>query len=265
METRAAHISRPMNLAFEWLQNLVDGQRGRLFAWLPVCLACGIGWYFSLRAEPDLTFLLTLLGCVSGVWGLRLIAGAVLTPIALAVTLVAIGFGLTLQRAHSVAAPVMEFRFYGAIEGRIVKIDRSQSDKPRLTLDQVILDGVAPNQTPALVRVSLHGEQPFLEPEPGMVVMMTGHLSPPAGPVEPGGFDFQRKAWFDRLGGLGYTRVPALLLEPAEPDGFWLWMANLRADLTARKFAIHSQNPSCLLYTSPSPRDRQKSRMPSSA
>ena len=29
--------------------------------------------------------------------------------------------------------------------------------------------------------------------------------------------------------------------------------------------AARSQNSSCLLYTSPSPRDRQKSRMPSSA
>ena len=28
---------------------------------------------------------------------------------------------------------------------------------------------------------------------------------------------------------------------------------------------IHTINPRCLLYTSPSPRDRQKSRMPSSA
>ena len=29
--------------------------------------------------------------------------------------------------------------------------------------------------------------------------------------------------------------------------------------------AVHSQREICLLYTSPSPRDRQKSRMPSSA
>ena len=31
------------------------------------------------------------------------------------------------------------------------------------------------------------------------------------------------------------------------------------------KVAIHSEYRHCLLYTSPSPRDRQKSRMPSSA
>ena len=36
------------------------------------------------------------------------------------------------------------------------------------------------------------------------------------------------------------------------------------ASYEARKFGVRSAM-SCLLYTSPSPRDRQKSRMPSSA
>ena len=37
------------------------------------------------------------------------------------------------------------------------------------------------------------------------------------------------------------------------------------ADYTAQKITWPAQNNNCLLYTSPSPRDRQKSRMPSSA
>ena len=32
-----------------------------------------------------------------------------------------------------------------------------------------------------------------------------------------------------------------------------------------KKLSLHHKHLSCLLYTSPSPRDRQKSRMPSSA
>ena len=42
--------------------------------------------------------------------------------------------------------------------------------------------------------------------------MTTVHLSPPQGPVEPGGFDFRRHAWFQRLGAVGYTRVPVLTI-----------------------------------------------------
>jgi len=52
-----------------------------------------------------------------------------------------------------------------------------------------------------------------ISPEPGMVVMTTGHLGPPGGAVEPGGFDFRRHAWFLRLGAVGYTRVPLALWE----------------------------------------------------
>ncbi len=45
-------------------------------------------------------------------------------------------------------------------------------------------------------------------------MIVTAHLSPPGGPVEPGGFDFQRHAWFLKLGAVGYARSPALELEP---------------------------------------------------
>ena len=38
-------------------------QRGHLFCWVPVCLALGIGWYFSLRAEPS-GVMLAAVACV---------------------------------------------------------------------------------------------------------------------------------------------------------------------------------------------------------
>jgi hypothetical protein len=78
-----------------------------------------------------------------------------------------------------VAGPVLDFRYYGPVEGRIVGIDRSASDALRLTLDRVRLDDVAPERTPRRVRVSLHGDQRWLVPEPGARVMMTAHLGPP--------------------------------------------------------------------------------------
>jgi competence protein ComEC len=62
--------------------------------------------------------------------------------------------------------------------------------------------------------------------------MTTGHLSPPSGPPEPGGFDFQRMAWFLKLGGVGYTRSLTLAIERAERSDFALWIYNLRHDLS---------------------------------
>jgi competence protein ComEC len=51
--------------------------------------------------------------------------------------------GVAGLRTASVAEPVLAFRYYGPVEGRIVGIDRSQSDKPRLTLDRVVLRDVS--------------------------------------------------------------------------------------------------------------------------
>src|SRR5690606_20507011 len=74
------------------------------------------------------------------------------------------------------------------------------------------------------------------EPSPGMVVILTASLSPPAMPAAPGAFDFRRIAWFQQVGALGYTRSPALMLEP--PAGVWL--ARLRHDLAR---GIHAHLP----------------------
>ena len=91
-------------------------------------------------------------------------------------------------------------------------LDRSSSDALRVTLDRVRLARVGPAATPGRVRLSLHGDPANLSP--GQRVMTTAHLSPPSGPVEPGGFDFRRYAWFTGLGAVGYTRVPVLSVAP---------------------------------------------------
>ncbi len=188
-------------------------QRGHLFPWSPVCLAVGIGWYFSLRFEPGP-------GLYAGVLALALICAAATrwmraawAPLAIGVALMAAGFLLAGVRAHKIAEPVLQWRYYGPVEGRVVALDRSASDALRVTLDQVRIGDVPVDQRPRRIRLSLHGDAVALAP--GQRVMTTAHLSPPQGPVEPGGFDFRRHAWFQQLGAVGYTRVPVLTIAPA--------------------------------------------------
>ena len=64
--------------------------------------------------------------------------------------------------------------------------------------------------------------------------MTTGHLSPPSGPVEPGGFDFQRHAWFQRLGAVGYTRVPIVALNAPQGWRGGLGVFSVRMAASAR-------------------------------
>ncbi|MBK0329395.1 ComEC family competence protein [Rhodobacteraceae bacterium F11138] len=189
------------------------GQRGHLFPWVPVFLALGIGCYFGIPTEP----VLRDYGIVA-VCGALCVAAALRWPggwanLGWALALIAAGFTLAGWRAHRVAGPVLDWRYYGPIEGRVVALDRSASDAVRVTLDRVRLERVGPDKRPARVRISLHG--PAADLQPGQGIMTTGHLSPPQGPVEPGGFDFRRHAWFQGLGAVGYTRNPVLTVTPA--------------------------------------------------
>lgn len=195
------------------IAQVILAQRGALMPWSPVMLGLGIGLYFALRFEPP-AWLLCVFGLVA-VGGFLAAWRAVplLGPGLVALGLIAAGVALAGLRAQAVAAPVLDFRYYGSIEGRIVGMDRSASGALRLTLDQVRLRRV--RHVPERVRISLHGP-PGAEPRPGLRVMTTGHLSPPQGPVEPGGFDFRRHAWFLGIGAVGYARVPLLVSAPSD-------------------------------------------------
>lgn len=192
-------------------------QRGALMPWAPVFMAIGIGAYFSMTSEPPVMLLAALATLAFVLAALALRSGPILAPCLWALSLVAAGIAIAGARAHQVAGPQIGWRYYGPIEGRIVNIDRSASDAVRIVLDRVVLQDFAPQETPLRVRLSLHGPQDHLRPWPGQIVITTGHLSVSNGPVEPGSFDFRRHAWFLKLGAVGYTRSPVLLLRP--PDG----------------------------------------------
>jgi len=191
--------------------------RGHLFVFVPVAIAAGIGLWLSLAVEPGLWFHLgaaavALAGAAAMARGperWRVPAAAILCA---ALGILACGL-----RAERVAAPVLGFRYHGPVEGVVVGIDRSYSDRLRVTLAEVRLEDVAPERTPGRVRVSFHGEAEGARPEPGSRIRLVAHLSPPEGPVEPGGFDFRRMAWFRGLGALGYTRTPPEVLDPPAP------------------------------------------------
>ncbi|MEP2642119.1 ComEC/Rec2 family competence protein [Roseobacter sp.] len=221
------------------IRSILLDQRGSLFEWVPVCLAIGIGLYFLLRFEPTLMFLgvlgaVAVCASIAARW-----LGEAVRPLMTALVLIGGGFLLAAHRAHDVASPVMSWRYYGPVEGRIVNIDRSSSDAVRITLDDVVLERTPPARTPQRVRISLHGDQTHsIAPAPGLRVMTTAHISPPGGPVEPGGFDFQRHAWFGQLGGVGYTRVPVLAIAPPQKHQLDLMIFRVRMAVGARMLEI---------------------------
>ena len=206
--------------------------RAGLFAWVPVCLAAGIALWFVLPVAPGRAAWIMLalsavallaVGRLALPWAERGRIGWALADAmrigSMALLLVILGLGLIGLRSAMVAAPVMEWRYYGPVEGRLVEIDRSARDRIRLTLDRVVLRDTAPGRTPAKVRLSLMDQTDPLPPL-GQRVMLTGHLGPPPAPASPGSFDFRWLAWFEGLGAVGYTRTPIMTVEPAS-GGLW--------------------------------------------
>ncbi len=217
----------------------LEAQRGRLFLWLPVCLSIGIGLYFAIRFEPlaGLVQVLILVNILlfSVAYFDRSTASAIIIR---ASGFILLGFLLAVLRTHSVAEPVLGWRYYGPIEGTIVAIDRSNANRPRVTLASPDLGKISQPRTPGFVRVSLHSDVGLEHLQPGARVRTLGSIAPPSGPVEPGGFDFQQYAWFKRLGAVGYSRKPVELIAPAELNSYTLRLFDLRM-----RIADHVRTP----------------------
>lgn len=216
-----------------WPLHALAEARGLLFPWVPVFLGCGIAIWFALPFEPGSPFYAVCLALFAALlatyrWGPELAHPLVVILACLLAGMLAAG-----ARAHLVAAPMLEFRYYGAVQGRIIEIDRSQSDALRITLDQVVLQDLPPDKTPLTVRISLHGQE--VRFDPGQVVLLTASLAAPEGPAEPGGFDFRRMAYFEQLGAVGYSRSPVLLW--AEPSAGTQMINRLRTRLSAALMA----------------------------
>lgn len=198
------------------LRLAVLNQHGTLLLWLPVGLGLGGAVYFALPVEPG--------PMVYGALAVAIAALAVadrrlsesVWPATRLIAVILFGLLWTCLRSQWVAAPVLPWRYVGPVEGRVVMVDRSASNAVRVTLDQVRIPALRPRHTPRRVRVSLHSDR-LVFPDLGSQLVIDAQLSPPGGPVEPGGFDFRRYAWFKQLGGIGYSRAPPRLIAPPEP------------------------------------------------
>jgi competence protein ComEC len=220
------------------LAAVIEAQRHQLALWSPVFLGLGIGVYFALPGEP-LGWMLTALGA-AGVLGLAMLYRA--PPLArvllLALLIPAAGFEMAALRSRAVAAPVLPYEMTVNVEGRVIGLDRSASDRPRVLLDRVVIYGLEPGRTPRRVRISLDPSAPKDMLQPGMRLIGQARLSPPGAPVEPGGFDFRRLAWFEGLGAVGYTNTPMLETYGSDASGFrqtaFRWRMALSGYIQAR-------------------------------
>ncbi|MEE8213905.1 MAG: ComEC/Rec2 family competence protein, partial [Alphaproteobacteria bacterium] len=225
------------------LAGLLDAERERWALWLPVGVGVGVIGYFGLTAEPPWWLGVAVLTAIIGAAGLTALAvpskrGAGLAG-ALVLGSLAAGFAVAQARTAWVAAPVLE-RKIGPVglRGRVAGIERLPKGL-RLVLEAPRIDGLDPDRTPARVRLRLSAGQGAAV-EIGAWVELRAVLRPPSPPAAPGAFDFQRHAYFLRLGGVGFAVAAARRVAPprelrATAFGSWrLALAGLRIDTADR-------------------------------
>ncbi|MDR3519149.1 MAG: ComEC/Rec2 family competence protein [Azospirillaceae bacterium] len=188
--------------------------RHRWVLWIPVGIGLGVGGYFGLDDEPPRALGATILA-IAVVAAARFRHRPVAFLLTMPVLWVALGFAAAQLREDTVAAPVLATSLNEAsVAGRVAETETTLSGA-RVTLDQLTIGGLAPDQTPARVSIRLRPGLPA--PPPGAVIAMTAMLHPPPPPVMPGAPDPRRRAWFARIGGYGYaTRLPVMLEPPPE-------------------------------------------------
>lgn len=203
-------------------------------------MVAGAGMWLSAPADPPVW--LAYVTFAAGAAGLWLIAAFWKTAGALGSVrasirawcwlscAAALGAGAAQVRTSVVAQPAYEAMSAAvAIEGWVVANNANESG-PRLRLLVRSIEGSA--SPPRYVRLAVSDAGVL---SPGRGARCYGELAPPAGPLAPGGYDFARRAYFERLGATGYAYGrcrPVELPPPSSALDRWaLRLAALRADL----------------------------------
>lgn len=216
---------------FVWLA----AEQSRLILWLPVMLAIGVGLYFDRATEPP-SWSGPLAMLVAGAAALGLRRRPVAAGLALVGVLIALGFSVAQWRAVRVAAPVITARWGPAeLTGRVIAVE-VRAEGRRLILDQLSLPGLEPARVPARIRIKLR--EGSVAPITGERIAVRAQLVPPPVPVVPGGYDFARWAWFERLGAVGSARGALRVLSRDDVGAWRLWLVAARTALVERVLAL---------------------------
>jgi competence protein ComEC len=127
------------------------------------------------------------------------------------------------------------------VAGFVESHELRDKGRARLTLRVLSLGDLGPDERPYRVRISLPAKD-AANARIGQAVTLHATLQPPPEPIEPGGFDFARQAWFARLGATGYATSQVALLNEARAPPWnlqaWALIDVLRAAMNARIRAV---------------------------
>lgn len=186
--------------------------------WSPVAFGAGAAIYFGLKTEPAawLGPALTAAGVVCAAVACRWGRSRALIIAATLLAFAAAGFANGGVAAGLAAAPRLPDGYgVGAVEGYVVDVSSPSADRGRILIAPTWIARMDPSALPARIRVVVRPDDVVA---PGEAVRLTALLDPPPRPATPGGFDFARDAFFDRIGGVGLALRPPTVIDLPRPD-----------------------------------------------
>jgi competence protein ComEC len=198
-----------------------EAGRGQLFPWVAVAFGAGIAAYFAADREPIVWIVVPLAASLVAAAflarGLRAFAAVALVAAAAA------GFATaslkTARIEHGVLArPMFSVTLAGFVE---VREERERSDRFVLRVDRFEPARVTAEAQPTIERVRLSVKK-GTAPRVGSYVELKARLSPPFSALRPGGYDFARDIYFQRIGASGFVLGAVKPLAAPENGGWWL-------------------------------------------
>src|SRR5262245_10021139 len=185
---------------------------------MPVAFGIGIASYFAVDREPT-------------VWAVLPLATIAVTaaflarqrpfgfPIAVALAGALAGFAVAMLQAARISHPILRSTVASATLSGFVEVreERERSDRIVIRIERFDAAGITP--TPQRVRVAVRkgGAPPV-----GSFIELKAHLSPPMQALRPGGYDFARDMYFQKIGASGYALGAVKIKSPPAQPGFWL-------------------------------------------
>ena len=216
-----------------WLARSVADQRDRRFLWLAPAFGSGIALYFALPEEPPLWVGGACALIAAPALLLRRFAGA---PAMAVVAAAGLGVSVALLHTARIDAPVLEKRIGPvAVSGVIESASPDEANRWRLVLARPTIERLAAEDTPVRIRINVRRVDG--DPAPGRLLRVRAALLPPPEPVAPGAFDFARRAYFQRIGAVGFAYGRARAVPVTDASGIRARINAIRHAVTGRIMA----------------------------
>jgi competence protein ComEC len=212
-------------LLSEWIA--AEVAPGRLMPWLPVAFGFGIVVYFSADREPAWW---AAAGLAIAVVGITVLARhrPIGFPLVLGLATIAAGFATATMQTMRIAHPILLSPAASVVVSGFVEIREERERSDRIVVRIQANEGSTGKSVPERVRVAVRkGSAPAV----GSFVEFKARLSPPMQPLRPGGYDFARDMYFQRIGASGYALGAIKTKAPPVSRGFWLQYATIVDDV----------------------------------